>query len=157
MSALNYEQRVVNSASSKEPTEVIHFPPNDLEVVTVAREGVAADLGDFASARGYVVSCLRRYTRDWLVVRQNYDQYDGKTVLPKVVPPHIDVVDELAAAVDAKEPLAQALLAPIESECSAVRQRRCGDSHAHNRHRSGQQEERRTSRRHPARQRVCAL
>ncbi len=76
-------QRAANSSSSKEPTEILHFPNNDLQVTVVPRTASLL-AAEFAAAKGYVVSCLRRYTRDYVVVVQNYDQYDGKTVLPKV-------------------------------------------------------------------------
>ncbi len=63
----------------------MHFPAKDLEVAVVPRVVGASLLStEFAAAKGYVVSCLRRYTRDFALVVQNFDQYDGKTVLPKV-------------------------------------------------------------------------
>lgn len=40
---------------------------------------------DFATAKGYVVTCLRRYTRDWVTVVQHNNKYGGTELLPKPV------------------------------------------------------------------------
>ena len=67
--------------------ELIHFPEKDLEISRLPRTDFVAHTAhaDFASAEGYVATCLRRYTRDWVTVVNHKEKYAGKTLLPKPV------------------------------------------------------------------------
>ncbi len=125
LSASDYEARVSKHMVTKEQEEamMMFFPPNDIIVNTVPRitgRSVMADLtvsgaslafGDFDST-GFVVSAMRRYTRDYLTVVPRFDHCDGKALVPQ---PQLREVDfapaaSVSDAVEAPDPLDTAIV-----------------------------------------------
>lgn len=132
VSASGYEARVQASATSKEPPNLIHFPERDLSVQHVARQlPSSADAALLSAARGYVVSCLRRYTRDWTTLDAHHDAHDGKTTLAPAVPPPDVPLTELSTEVEAAEPLSPHYLEPFDRVLTLKRGASHRDTLAH--------------------------